>query len=312
MVSSDTMTVTIRLGLLAALAADARFGDPRRGHPVAAFGRAAGWWEARTWRDSRTAGLDYAAVCVGTPVAVGVALRHRRAALPIAVWACLGGTTLTRVADAMHRRLADGDLTAARELVSSLCGRDPQSLDATGIARATVESVAENTSDAGVAPLVWAAVAGVPGVLGYRAVNTLDAMVGYRTDRHLRFGWASARTDDLANLLPARLAALLACLLAPLVGGTPHGAWMAWRADAARHPSPNAGCVEAAFAGALGLQLGGPTVYGGRAEQRPSLGSGRSPEPADIARAAHLSRAIVVAAALLASVRIRRRQEEEQ
>ena len=123
--------------------------------------------------------------------------------------------------------------------------------------RATVESVAENTSDAVVAPLLWGAVAGVPGLLGYRAVNTLDAMVGHLSARYARFGWASARADDVANAVPARVAALLAAAAAPVVGGEPRGALSAWRRDAHRHPSPNAGPVEAAFAGALGRRLGG-------------------------------------------------------
>ena len=145
------------------------------------------------------------------------------------------------------------------------------------MARAGVESLAENTSDAVVAPLFWGAVAGLPGLLGYRAVNTLDAMVGYRSARYARFGRVAARVDDVANLVPARLTAALTVLLAPLVGGRPADALRAWRRDASGHPSPNAGPVEATAAGALGLRLGGRTEYAYGVEDRPSLGDGRAP-----------------------------------
>ena len=198
-------------------------------------------------------------------------------------------------------RGAEVGLAAARARLPSLCGRDPEVLDAAGIARAGVESMAENTSDAVVAPLFWGAVAGVPGLLGYRAVNTLDAMVGYRSARYQRFGWAAARLDDLANLVPARVCAWLFVGLAPAVGGSPRAALAAWRRDAAGHPSPNAGPVEAAAAGALGVSLGGPTAYRHGLEQRPRLGTGPPPTPADLRRAAHLSRLVGAAAAALAA-----------
>jgi adenosylcobinamide-phosphate synthase len=202
----------------------------------------------------------------------------------------------------MTALLEAGDLDGARRRLSHLCGRDPSGLDAAGLARATVESVAENTSDAVVGPLVWGAVAGVPGLLAYRAVNTLDAMVGHRSSRYARFGWAAARTDDLANLLPARLAAGLAVACAPLVGGRRQEALRAWRRDGGKHPSPNAGPVEAAFAGALGRTLGGRLSYAGRVEDRPLMGDGPAPEVADIARAARLSAAVTVSAALVTVV----------
>jgi adenosylcobinamide-phosphate synthase len=159
--------------------------------------------------------------------------------------------------------------------------------------------LAENTSDAVVAPLLWGAVAGVPGLLGYRAVNTLDAMVGHRNPRYERFGWASARLDDVAGYLPARVAALLAA------GGgrRPAAALATWRRDARRHPSPNAGPVEASFAGSLGVRLGGTNLYGGRVEQRGTLGDGPAPRPADLARAVRLAvRVDVLAVALAAAV----------
>jgi len=167
--------------------------------------------------------------------------------------------------------------------------------------RATVESVAENTSDAAVAPLFWGAVAGLPGLLAYRAANTLDAMVGYRSARHLRFGWAAARFDDVLNWLPARATAALTVLTAPLVGASPAGAWRAWQRDGAAHPSPNAGRCEAALAGALGVRLGGRNVYGERVEERPGLGDGQPPVRGDIRRAVRLSRAVWTAAAVLAA-----------
>ncbi|MEO6879978.1 MAG: adenosylcobinamide-phosphate synthase CbiB, partial [Mycobacteriaceae bacterium] len=200
----------------------------------------------------------------------------------------------------MAARLDADDVAGARARLSHLCARDPAGLGVDELARATVESLAENTSDAAVAPLLWAAAFGAPGVVAYRAVNTLDAMVGYRSPRHLRFGWASARLDDAANLVPARVTALLTVALAPVVGGCRSAAWRAWRRDAHHHPSPNAGHCEAAFAGALGVSLGGANTYHGVTESRATLGAGSGPVVADIARAVRLSRAVVLAAAVLA------------
>jgi adenosylcobinamide-phosphate synthase len=193
----------------------------------------------------------------------------------------------------MAGALERGDLTAARRRLGHLCARDPSGLAAPELARATVESMAENTSDAVVAPLVWAAVAGPAGVLGYRAVNTLDAMVGYRSARYEEFGWASARLDDLVNLVPSRLTGLLTVACAPLVGGSAGQAWRVWRRDGGAHPSPNAGQCEAPAAGALGVRLGGENRYGGRTESRPVVGAGgRSPEVPDVRRAARLGRLV--------------------
>jgi adenosylcobinamide-phosphate synthase len=190
------------------------------------------------------------------------------------------------------------DLRAAREILPSLCGRDPSSLDGCEITRAVIESVAENTCDAVVAPLLWGAVAGMPGLAAYRAVNTLDAMVGHRSARYLRFGWASARLDDAANWIPARVTAALAVACAR---ERRLATLRAVLRDGDRHPSPNAGRCEAAFAGALGVRLGGTNVYDGVAEARPGLGEGsRAPEPDDVYRAIRLSRAVTVAAAALA------------
>jgi adenosylcobinamide-phosphate synthase len=287
-------------GAAAGLLGDLLLGDPRRGHPVAVFGRAAGAVERVLWRDHRGWGALHTALCAGGAAALGAAaaraVRASRLAPAASValtgaatWAVVGGTSLAREARAVGRALEAGDVAAARARLPHLCGRDPQALDADGIARAVVESVAENTSDAVVGALVWGAVAGVPGLAGFRAVNTLDAMVGHRSPRYRRFGWASARLDDLAGWPGARLTAVLAAAAGP----DPRGALRAWRADADRHPSPNAGPVEASFAGALGVRLGGTLSYGGRVEHRPVLnGAGRPVRVADIERAARLSRRV--------------------
>jgi adenosylcobinamide-phosphate synthase len=294
---------------LLAVAADAALGDPRRGHPVAGFGAAAAALERRWYADSRARGGGYVAVLLGAATALGIGverLGHRYPVLGLlgtaaAGWTVLGGASLAGHGDRLAAELVTGDLAAARARLPCLCGRDPALLDAADIARAGTESMAENTSDAVVAPLLWGAVAGVPGLLGYRAVNTLDAMIGYRSPRYRRFGWAAARLDDLANLVPARVSALLVAALAPAVGGSPAAAVRAWRRDGARHPSPNAGPVEAAVAGALGVTLGGRTAYRHGVEQRPRLGTGPAPGPDELRRAARLSRVVGLAAAVLAA-----------
>src|SRR5215211_6932511 len=300
-------------GLALGAAADLLLADPRRWHPVAGFGRAAAALERALWRDSRAAGAAYAGLLTGAATGLGVLLDRATRGRPAvrtlvtaaATWAVLGGTSLGRAGTAMARTLDAGDLPAARALLPTLAGRDPAGLDVPELARATVESVAENTSDAAVAPLVWGALAGLPGLLGYRAVNTLDAMVGHRSPRYARFGWAAARTDDVANWLPARLAALLTAAIAPSVAGSAIAAWRAWRQDARQHPSPNAGVVEAAFAGALGVRLGGTNSYQGRAEERGVLGDGRPVVVGDIARAVRLSRRVSAAAlALVIGIRL--------
>lgn len=283
-------------GLLLGYLADQLIGDPRRRHPVAGFGRAAATLERCTYHDSRTAGTAHTAALVGAVVGLGVTADRLSRTRPVAralitavaTWVVLGGRSLRREATAVADLLDAPDLAGARRRITHLVGRDPERLDAAGIARACVESVAENTSDAVVAPLWWGAVAGVPGLLGYRAVNTLDAMIGHRSARYERFGWAAARLDDLANLAPARLSAALAGSAAPLIGGSTAAALRAVRRDARRHPSPNAGPVEAAFAGALGRTLGGVNVYGGAADDRGTLGDGPAPTPADIGRAVRL------------------------
>ena len=200
----------------------------------------------------------------------------------------------------MGALLAADDLPAARRRLRSLCGREAGTLDEAGVARAVVESVAENTSDAVIGPLVWGACLGLPGLVGYRALNTLDAMVGNRSPRYVRFGWAAARADDVVNLIPARLTAALSVALAGVCGGSPARAARAWRRDGRRHPSPNAGQVEAAFAGALDRTLGGPVTYASGTEERPRLGAGPVPGLADIDRAVRLSSAVSAAGGALA------------
>jgi adenosylcobinamide-phosphate synthase len=292
-----------------AFALDGLVRDPQRRHPVAAFGSVAAAFEPWTWRDDRGAGVRYVVWCVGLPtVAAAIAqvlLRRGRvgaAALAGVTWVTLGGASLRREGRRMAALLRDGDLVSARAQLGHLCGRDPSTLDSAELARATVESVAENTSDAVVAPLCWAAAAGLPGVVGYRAINTLDAMVGHRTDRYRRFGWAAARLDDGANLVPARLTTLLTCVLAPVVGGKVGTAARVVRRDGRRHPSPNAGLCESAFAGALGVRLGGVNTYDGSTEHRGPHGDGGSPTVGDIDRSARLSAAVGAAAAAVLAV----------
>lgn len=296
-------------GLALGWVADQVLGDPRRWHPVAGFGRVAAGLERVCWADDRAHGVGYVVVLVGGTVALG-AMAQRAASGPAArvlataaaTWTVLGGRTLARESSAIARFLDDGDLDAARHRLRSLVSRDPESLDADEIARAALESVAENTSDAVVAPLVWGAIAGIPGLLGYRAVNTLDAMVGYRNERYGRFGWAAARLDDVVNWVPARLCSGLAIVLAPVVGGRPGVAWRAVREQSGQHPSPNGGVVEAAFAGGLGVRIGGSNVYGGVVEDRGELGYGPRPRPADLARANRLALAVSAASALVTAV----------
>ena len=295
------------VGVLAGYLADLVLADPRTGHPVAGFGVAAAAVERVTYRDSRIGGVAHVGLLVGAVSLFGAVLdwRARRrgplwsaAATAVATWIALGGTTLARTGLAMDDLVSRDDVEGARRLLPALCGRDPAQLDAAGLTRAAVESVAENTSDATVAPLLWATVGGVPAVLGYRAVNTLDSMVGHRSPRYARFGWAAAKLDDAANYIAARVTAALTVVCAPIVGGSPLGAVTAWHRDAGRHPSPNAGVVEAAFAGALGVQLGGPTQYHYELQIRPALGAGPPPTVTDLGRAVRLSRAVQAAAAL--------------
>lgn len=293
------------IGLAAGYLADMCLADPQRGHPVAGFGGAAAALERRTYADNRAAGAAHTAVLLAGLGAIGLvverAARRRgpvwtAAATAVTTYVVLGGTSLARTGARLADTLERDDIDGARALLPSLCGRDPAALDADGLARAALESVAENTSDAQVAPILWGAVAGVPGLLVYRGANTLDAMIGHKSPRYLQFGWAAARFDDVMNYVGARVTGVL--VLA--VGGAPVPVWRAWRRDAAKHPSPNAGVAEASFAGALGVQLGGPTQYAHRLEMRPTLGDGPAPNAADLRRGVKLSRAVQAGATVLA------------
>jgi adenosylcobinamide-phosphate synthase len=296
--------------LLTGYAADLIAGDPRRWHPVAGFGRATVALERRMYAPTRRRGAAVTGVLVtGAALCAEVLARassrvglRREVVLAAVLWAALGGRSLRLEALHVGDLVEDGELDQARGALRALCGRDAADLDGAGVCRAAVESVAENTGDAVVGALLWAAIAGPAGVAAYRAANTLDAMVGHRSERYAAFGWAAARLDDAMSWPAARLAAALACLAAPVVGGSPREAARTVRRDGGAHPSPNAGRVEAAFAGALGLCLGGPLAYEGRVESRPRLGDGRAPDVNDVHRAARLSLAVGVASAGLCAV----------
>ncbi len=281
----------VAVGLAAGWAADLALADPRRGHPVALFGRWAGWVEHHLHADSRAAGALTEVVVLAPVVALGLAAGclpgpAKGVATAVVTWAALGGTSLGREGAAVHDLLAAGELPAARTRVRHLVGRDTRTLSYDEVARAAVESVAENTSDAVVGTLVWGAIAGPLGVALHRGVNTLDAMHGHRTPRYARFGWAAARTDDVLGWLPARVTVAMTALAVPAravevvqVAAT----------DGRTHPSPNAGPVEAGFAAALGIRLGGRNVYDSGVEDRATLGSGRTPVIADLPRAVALA-----------------------
>lgn len=292
------------LGLALGYAADRALGDPRRGHPVAAFGTAAARLERLTYADRRRNGVAHVVLLVIAVVAGGVVVerscRARRpgllgqservVALAAVTWTVLGSHSLEREAGAVRELLVGADLPAARLRLTHLVGRDTEELTESEVARAVVESVAENTADAVVAPLLWGALAGLPGLLGYRAVNTLDAMIGHHNARYERFGWAAARLDDIVNLPAARLAGLAVLAARPVRAPD---AWRAWRRDAHRHPSPNAGVIEAAFAGSLGIRLGGTNRYhGSRIEHRAVMGDGRPAQTGDIHAAVRLARRV--------------------
>jgi adenosylcobinamide-phosphate synthase len=268
--------------------ADQAWGEPPvTPHPVSAFGTAMRHVEDVIYEDSRARGVVHAAAGTAIGAAAGVAVRSTA----IATYVSVAQRALSEAALAVGNALDVDDVERARDLLPALVGRDPTSLSPVEIARAAIESVAENTVDAVVAPVVWAVVAGAPGTLAYRAINTMDAMVGHRNDRYNHYGWASAHLDDVANYLPSRLTAALTAAARPRRA---RAIWRAVRHDAPAHPSPNAGVAEAAFAAALGLRLGGVNTYGALVEHRAPLGDGRAPRPNDIAAAVTLSRQVTV------------------
>ena len=281
-----------------AMAVDALVGWPapvfaRIGHPVTWLGALIAALDARWNRTTdspalrRAAGVAAALTVIALAGGVGWVLQ---AACPqgwagtlvigILAWPLVALRSLHDHVAAVATPLQAGDLDAARAAVSQIVGRDPALLDEAGIARAAVESLAENTSDGVVAPLFWGALFGLPGIIGYKAINTLDSMIGHRTERHEAFGWASARIDDLVNLVPARLTGLLFALLAPRRSE----AIACMFRNARRHRSINAGWPEAAMAGALGVRLSGPRIYNGHMSEEPWLnGTARDPLAADLA-----------------------------
>ncbi len=294
--------------LLAALALDMVVGDLPElfrivPHPVALVGRAIGWLDRRLNRERRSprvrrmrgilavAALVLAAASLGFALAVALRALRFGWALELALVAVLlAQRSLFEHVAAVGSALAQGGIVRGREAVRHIVGRDPQSLDEHGVARAAIESLAENFSDGVVAPALYYALFGLPGLFVYKTANTLDSMIGHRTPRHLQFGWAAARLDDLLNLVPARLSGLLlaaAALAAPEAHMLP--AFRIMLRDAGKHRSPNAGWPEAATAGALDLALAGPRRYHGEVVNDPWLGDGRARATiADITRALRL------------------------
>lgn len=252
-------------------------------HPVARFGSTMTEVERRLWQDDRRAGMLYAAVGAGIAASTARAVGSTAAATAI----CAAGAQLRATATEIAELLERDDIDGARRALPALVGRDPSALDASGIAAAAIESVAENTVDAVFGPAVWAVVAGAPGAAVHRGLNTMDAMVGRRNERYENFGWAAARADDVANLVPARL---FAATVAAAVPERARAVLEAVRDDARSHPSPNAGVAEAAMAGALGVELGGTLRYGDVVEDRPTLGTGPRPDATDLVGAIDVAR----------------------
>ena len=299
--------------MLLALAVDAVLGWPRAvhariGHPVTWIGAMIAAMDRRFNRETdseatrRGAGLGVAISVIALAAGVGWVCA---AILPLGwpglilaavlAWPLVAARSMHDHVEAVARPLLAGDLPAARQAVAMIVGRDPSQLDAAGIARAATESLAENTSDGIVAPLFWGAIFGLPGIAAYKAINTLDSMIGHRTPRHEAFGWAAARIDDVANLIPARLTGLLFAI----VSVRPHLALTTMWRDAGQHRSPNAGWPEAAMAGAIGIRLSGPRIYQGQLSQEPWL-NGEAPDPtaADLKRALALYRRAMLVLAL--------------
>lgn len=283
--------------LLAALVAEAALGYPAAlfaaiGHPVSWIGGLIGalenGWNRGTALRQRLAGVALLLVLVVVAGGAGWAITRLCGtgwgggwgvlALVLIATTGLAQRSLDDHARAVLRPLQAGDLAAARTAVGAIVGRDTAALDEAGIATAAIESLAESLCDGIVAPAFWFLVAGLPGLFICKAINTADSIVGHRDERHRYFGWASARADDVVNYIPARIAGLLVC-----VAG--RGGFRTMLRDARHHASPNGGWPEAAMAGALGRKLGGPVAYGGEPAMRATLGAGRAPGVADLARA---------------------------
>ena len=287
------------------------------GHPVTWIGRLIAALDRLLNRDTagphwrRDAGIVAILLLLGIVGAIAFIVERELLRLPFGLIA-LAVVASTLIAQrSLHRHVADvataleqGGVIAGRAAVAKIVGRDPETLDAASVARAAIESLAENFSDGVVAPVVWMAIAGLPGAALYKAINTADSMIGHRTPRHEAFGWAAAKLDDLVNLPASRLAALLLVAAAMLGKSASAAAWRAVVQDASRHRSPNAGYPEAAMAGALGLSLAGPRVYGGVTVDDATMGDGRrDATAADIRRALALYRyADAILIALVAAI----------
>ena len=292
---------------------DALLGDPRRiPHPIVAMGNAIAWLEPRlraafpdTPSGARRAGVVLVAVlCAGsfgaTWCLIAVAgLVHPLLGFAVETWLCyqaLAACELRRQSMRVVRELTRGGLPAARRAVGMIVGRDTEALDERGVLKAAVETVAENTADGGVGPLVYLIVGGAPLGMLYKAVNTMDSMGGYKNERYLDFGRAAARVDDVLGFIPARLAALCMIAAAPAAGLSAKGAWRIWRRDRFNHASPNSAQTESAMAGALGVELAGSAVYFGKLVEKPTMGDATRPiEREDVRRA---NRLMVLASAL--------------
>jgi adenosylcobinamide-phosphate synthase len=297
---------------------DLLVGEPRTAwHPVCWMGKVvdlADWAAPGRERGVRAQRISGALVAVLLPAGTYFLTRSflRRLPRPIAgvVEVALLSTALAaRSLEEQARRAEDGiaiNLEEGREAVSHMVGRDAGELDEDGVIRAAVESVAENANDGVIAPLFYGMIGGAPLALAYKMVNTLDSMIGYRDEQYLYFGWIAARLDDAAGLIPARMTALSAAVLSPLVAGSRSDVLAAWRRDAGLHESPNAGVCESAYAGALGVRLGGTNFYSGLPVSKPVMGHDcRRPERDDISRAArlmHASSALVLATGMLSRI----------
>ncbi len=302
------------VALACGYALDAALGDPQGAwHPVRAMGSLIARLEPplraafpSTPEGERAAGAVLAVAVAGTSCATATlvlaACRRVSPGLAFAVEAVIDYQMIARrslvdESTKVERALEAGDLPAARTAVSMIVGRDTAELDEAGVARAAVETVAENASDGVIAPLFYLALGGAPAGVLYKAVNTMDSMIGYKNDRYRHFGTVAARTDDMLNFVPARLSGALMCVVAGAVGLDGPRAWKVFRRDRLAHTSPNAGHTEAACAGALDVRLAGPNRYGGVLVDKPYLGDDVRPvEPRDIARANRLMTATATAA----------------
>jgi adenosylcobinamide-phosphate synthase len=308
------LTASLDLLLLpTAFAMDLLFGDPRGlPHPIRWMGTAIAHCEPifrRRFTPPERAGTFFAIFLISATLVMATATiwlaRWSHALVGwllevILIYYCLSARALLQAGWDVIHALASGGVTAGRLMVAHIVGRDVSRLDKTGVSRAALESVAENMVDGVIAPLFWAALGGAPWALAYKMINTLDSMVGYKNERYLMFGRAAAHIDDAANWLPARLAIPLTAIGAWLTGFDARRAWRTGRQEGRLHASPNAGLAEAAFAGALGVRLGGPNVYDGQVVDKPWIGAALNDvQPADIARAGVLMLTTAILAMLL-------------